>query len=96
MSFRTWSGGSPRAIADACGRCAFKGGPVVPRTHGQRSIFEIMLPDGEKLWDPVPRQIDDVLEDEALVEWSWYGTRSCGGGRRAASAAGRGRRPRWC
>jgi hypothetical protein len=39
---------------------------MVPRTHGQRSVFEIMLPDGDKLWDPVLKRIDDVLEDETL------------------------------
>jgi IS5 family transposase len=44
---------------------------MVPRTHGQRCVFEIMLPDGEKLWDPVLRRIDEVLDDEALVELVW-------------------------
>lgn len=48
-----------------------EGGSMVPRTHGQRSVFEIMLPDGEKLWDPVLRRIDEVLDDEALVELVW-------------------------
>jgi hypothetical protein len=42
-----------------------------PRTHAQRSVFEIMLPDADKLWDPVLRRIDEVLEDEALVELVW-------------------------
>jgi IS5 family transposase len=31
-------------------------------------VFEVLLPDGEKLWDPVLRRIDEVLEDEELVE----------------------------
>lgn len=41
---------------------------MVPRKHVQRSVFEVLLPDGEKLWDPVVRRIDEVLEDEELVE----------------------------
>jgi IS5 family transposase len=41
---------------------------MVRRTHGQRSVFEVLLPDGDKLWDPVLRRIDAALEDEALVE----------------------------
>lgn len=41
---------------------------MVRRSHVQRSVFEVLLPDGEKLWDPVLRRIDEVLEDEDLVE----------------------------
>jgi IS5 family transposase len=41
---------------------------MVRRRHVQRSVFEVLLPDGEKLWDPVLRGIDEVLEDEELVE----------------------------
>jgi IS5 family transposase len=41
---------------------------VVRRKHVQRSVFEVMLPDGEKLWDPGLRRIDEVLEDEQLVD----------------------------
>ena len=47
-------------------RC--EGGRVVRRKHVQRSVFEVLLPDGEKLWDPVLRRIDEVLEDEGLVD----------------------------
>lgn len=41
---------------------------MVRRQHAQRSIFEMILPDGDQLWDPELRRIDEVLEDEALIE----------------------------
>jgi len=41
---------------------------VIRRKHVQRSVFEVLLPDGDKLWDPVLRRIDEVLEDEDLVD----------------------------
>jgi IS5 family transposase len=41
---------------------------VIRRHYAQRSVFEVLLPDGEKLWDPVLRQIDQILDDEQLVE----------------------------
>jgi len=41
---------------------------MVRRKHGQRSVFEVLLPDGDKLWDPALRRIDEVLEDEQLVD----------------------------
>jgi IS5 family transposase len=41
---------------------------MVRRTYAQRSLVEVLLPDGDKLWDPVLRQIDLILEDEELVE----------------------------
>ncbi len=41
---------------------------MVRRSHVQRSVFELLLPDGEKLWTPVLRRIDEVLGDEHLVE----------------------------
>src|SRR2546425_10979700 len=41
---------------------------MVRRQHAQRNIFEMILPDGEKLWDPTLRRIDEVLEDEALID----------------------------
>src|SRR2546426_8867649 len=44
------------------------GGAMVRRTHRQRSVFEVLLPDGDKLWDPALRRIDAALEDETLVE----------------------------
>src|SRR5712692_474045 len=45
-----------------------RGGRVVRRKHAQRSVFEVLLPDGDKLWDPALRRIDEVLEDEELVD----------------------------
>ena len=41
---------------------------MVRRSHTQRSVFEVLLPDGEKLWTPQLRRIDEVLGDEHLVE----------------------------
>ena len=42
---------------------------MVRRQHTQRSIFEMMLPDGDQLWwDAELRRIDQVLEDEALID----------------------------
>src|SRR3989454_4181910 len=45
-----------------------EGGRMVRRKHAQRSVFEVLLPDGDKLWDPALRRIDEVLEDEELVD----------------------------
>jgi len=41
---------------------------MVRRQHAQRSVFEMILPDGDQLWDPELRRIDEVLEDEALID----------------------------
>lgn len=41
---------------------------MIRRHYAQRSVFEVLLPDGEKLWDPVLREIDQILDDEELVE----------------------------
>ncbi len=41
---------------------------MVRRQHGQRSVFEMILPDGDKLWDDTLRRIDEVLDDEELVD----------------------------
>jgi len=58
---------------------------MVRRKHGQRSVFEVLLPDGDKLWDPALRRMDAVLEDEELVdlvadalERRWPGSRRKG------------------
>lgn len=40
---------------------------MVRRRHAQGSVFELILPDGEKLWTPVLRRIDEVLDDEVLL-----------------------------
>jgi IS5 family transposase len=41
---------------------------MVRRTYPQRTLVEVLLPDSDKLWDPVLRQIDLVLEDEDLLD----------------------------
>ncbi len=41
---------------------------MVRRQQGQGSIFELLLPDGDKLWDASLRRIDEVLEDEELID----------------------------
>jgi IS5 family transposase len=44
------------------------GEPMIRVAHAQRSLVEVLLPDGDKLWDPVLRRIDAELEDEGLLE----------------------------
>src|SRR2546425_3241029 len=44
------------------------GGAIVRRAHAQRSVFEVLLPDADKLWDESLRQIDALLDDEPLVD----------------------------
>src|SRR2546428_2745693 len=41
---------------------------MVRRAYAQRSVFEVLLPDGDKLWDPELRAIDEMLDDEQLVD----------------------------
>jgi IS5 family transposase len=41
---------------------------MVRRTYAQRTLVEVLLPDADKLWDPVLREIDLVLEDEDLLD----------------------------
>lgn len=41
---------------------------MVRRRYGQRSLFEVLLPDGDKLWEPELKEIDRVLEDEDLLD----------------------------
>src|SRR5205809_1910734 len=44
------------------------GHAMVRRAHAQRSVFEGLLPDADKLWDESLRQIDALLDDEPLVD----------------------------
>src|SRR5262245_12940301 len=44
------------------------GGAMVRRTYAQRTLVEVLLPDADKLWDPILRQIDRLLEDDDLVD----------------------------
>lgn len=41
---------------------------MVRRKHVQRSVFEVLLPDADKLWDSALRRVDEILEDEELVD----------------------------
>ncbi|MFQ5927737.1 MAG: ISNCY family transposase [Terriglobia bacterium] len=41
---------------------------MVRREHAQRSLFEMLLPDAHKLWEPELRRMDEVLEDEGIVD----------------------------
>ena len=41
---------------------------MVRRAYSQRSLVEVLLPDGDKLWDPTLRQIDAILDDETVVD----------------------------
>jgi IS5 family transposase len=41
---------------------------MVLRAYAQRSAFEVLLPDGNKLWRPGLRAIDEILEDDVPVD----------------------------
>jgi hypothetical protein len=41
---------------------------MVRRAYRQRSLIEVLLPDGDKLWDPTLRRIDAIFDDEILVD----------------------------
>lgn len=41
---------------------------MVQRTQRERSLFEVLLPDGHKLWPDWLRKIDTLLEDEAVID----------------------------
>src|SRR5258708_4244860 len=41
---------------------------MVQRKQRERSLFEVLLPDGHKLWPDWLRKIDALLEDEAVIE----------------------------
>src|SRR5262249_21243254 len=45
-----------------------KGAGMVQRRQRERSLFEVLLPDGHKLWPDWLRRIDTALEDEAVIE----------------------------
>jgi hypothetical protein len=45
-----------------------KGASMVQRRRRERSLFEVLLPDGHKLWPDWLRKIDTLLEDEAVIE----------------------------
>jgi transposase, IS5 family len=41
---------------------------MVRRRKQDRSLFEVLLPDGDKLWPDWLKRIDTLLEDEAVIE----------------------------
>jgi IS5 family transposase len=41
---------------------------MVQRRQRERSLFEVLLPDGHKLWPDWLRKIDTLLEDDAAIE----------------------------
>ena len=41
---------------------------MVRRRQRERSVWEVVLPDADKLWPDALRRIDDLIDDEALVE----------------------------
>jgi hypothetical protein len=41
---------------------------MVRRAYTQRSLVEVLLPDGDKLWDPTLRRIDAILDDHDLID----------------------------
>jgi transposase, IS5 family len=41
---------------------------MVQRRQRERSLFEVLLPDGHKLWPDWLRRIDALLEDEPVIE----------------------------
>ena len=41
---------------------------MVQRRKRDRSLFEVLLPDGHKLWPDLLRKIDALLEDDAVIE----------------------------
>jgi IS5 family transposase len=41
---------------------------MVQRHHRERSVWEVVLPDADKMWPEALRRIDQVIDDEALVE----------------------------
>ena len=41
---------------------------MVRRAYAQRSVFEVLLPDGDKLWNDEPRAIDEILDDDELID----------------------------
>jgi len=41
---------------------------MVRRRKRERRLFEVLLPDGHKLWPDWLRRIDTLLEDEAVIE----------------------------
>jgi IS5 family transposase len=41
---------------------------MVRRAYAQRSVFEVLRPEGDKLWDTELRAMDEILDDDDVVE----------------------------
>jgi IS5 family transposase len=41
---------------------------MVRRAYAQRTLIEVLLPDGDKLWDDGLREIDRLLDDDEVVD----------------------------
>jgi hypothetical protein len=65
---------------------------MVQRRQRERSLFEVLLPDGHKLWPDWLRKIDTLLEDEAVIEVVAHALESRW--RRAGAADDWARRPK--
>src|SRR5215207_5645908 len=66
VSFRSFaSTDRPSYISE---HSCLKGACMVRRRQRERSLFEVLLPDGHKLWPDWLRRIDTVLEDEAVID----------------------------
>jgi hypothetical protein len=63
---------------------------MVQRRQRERSLFEVLLPDGHKLWPDWLRKIDTLLEDDAVIEVVAQALEK----RRVVDAAVSGRPPR--
>src|SRR5256712_9103013 len=63
---RSFASVDPRSYI--CRHQCFKGAGMVQRRQRERSLFELLLPDGHKLWPDWLRKIDTLLEDEAVIE----------------------------
>jgi hypothetical protein len=57
-----------RSARYAAHAVSINGGAMVRRAYRQHSLVEVLLPDGDKLWDPTLRHIDALLDDEVLVD----------------------------
>ena len=66
---------------------------MVQRRQRERSLFEVLLPDGHKLWPDWLRKIDTLLEDDAVIEVVAQALESALAAE-SASRPSRARRPR--
>ena len=41
---------------------------MVCRAYAEGSVFEVLVPDGDKLWTDELRAIDEIADDDALVD----------------------------